>query len=624
MVNETRIKDLMKKSFPECPICGSVSGYDVTSVLKGHVQCKSCLAEWSSPDFVRSTKLTALKLIELPIGVPSPIWKKQPIKRYEYYPVEFWEKIGRTSSKTSHRLFTLKEMRTVLPKVIVIFLLAFLPRFFLIDETSVMTDEPIYVSAGRSYVTGFLTLNFNSGIWGQNAEHPPIAKLLIGLSSDLFIPLLGKENTHNIYFAARIAPVTAGTLLCVAIYFLGRNLYGEKPSLLASLLAALSPWLIYYSTIAILDIFATLFVTLTFIFLSYAETRNRYYVLVGIFLGLAVGSKGIAVAAIPGITIYLLVTKFVLNRTQNETNPRVTWKAIKQTLLAFMIAMFVFFATWPWLWSNTIARVVEVIGFHLSNVLGGHATFYAGQVYTHVPPWVSIYIVFVKSPLSIFVLSILFLFNVTIRLVRREPVQRGQIGVFSWLVGGLLTMSSLNMIVGDHYLIFLCPAVLLSASIFLFDLLEMTGNSQTKLNKAHLALYALFVLMIIESSVGLVTHLSSECGYANELVGQSDKAVLMIDTGFKDVADYLIEQAPKNVKVAVAYNVDLLRIELLRKNESRFTLVSLDELKNARYAVFPSIYTQRWGIPAEVQLYWSLVYIVRSDQSVLTYVYKAP
>jgi hypothetical protein len=286
--------------------------------------------------------------------------------------------------------------------------------------------------------------------------------------------------------------------------------------------------------------------------------------------------------------------------------------------------VFVFFATWPWLWSNTIARAVEVIGFHLSNISGGHATFYAGQVYTHVPPWVSIYIVFVKTPLSIFILSILFMFNMSVRLIRREPVQRGQIGVFSWLVGGLLTMSTLSMIVGDHYLVFLCPAVLLSASIFVFDLLEMTGNSKTKLNKAHLVLYALIVLMVIESSGGLATHVPLPCGYANVLIGQSDKAVLMIDTGFEDVADYLIKQVSKDARIAVAYNVDLLRIELLRKNESRFNLVSLDELKNATYAVFPSIYTQRWGIPAEVQIYWRLVYVVRSDQSVLAYVYKAP
>jgi 4-amino-4-deoxy-L-arabinose transferase-like glycosyltransferase len=621
MANEGHIRSLMKKSFPKCPICGSDSGYDITSVLKGHVQCRSCLAEWSSPDLVGSTELTGLKLIKLPESLPSSRGERQALKRYEYYPVEYWKTLGRSNSKFSRRLFACKDMKTVLPKLILILLVAFLPRFLLIDKTSIMTDEPTYVSAGRGYVKGFLTLDFSSNIWGQNAEHPPIAKLWIGLSSNLFIPLLGGENTHNIYFAARIAPVTAGTLLCVAIYVFGRKQYGEKPSLIASLLAALSPWLVYYSTLAILDIFAALFVTLTFIFLSYAETSNRYYVLVGVFLGLAVGSKSTAIAAIPGIVIYILITKLVSNGTKNEKNPRVTRQAIKQTLLTPIIAAFVFFATWPWLWSDTIARAMWVITFHLSNILGGHTTFYAGQVYDHVPPWVATYIVFVKTPLLIFVLFVLFMLYVPIKLARREPVPRGQISVFSWLVGGLLTMSSLTMIVGDHYLAFLCPAVLLSASMFVVDLLKMT-NPNAKLNKTHLVVYALIILMVVESLGGLVTNLPSPDGYANELIGRADKAVLMIDTGFAGVADYLIGHVAKNATVAVAYNVNLLRIELNRKYESGFNLVSLDELKDAKYAVFPSIYTQRYGMP--IPNNWNLVYVVMSGQSVLAYVYKAP
>jgi 4-amino-4-deoxy-L-arabinose transferase-like glycosyltransferase len=623
MANEGHIRGLMKKNFPECPICGSNSGYDVTSILKGHIQCRSCLAEWSSPDFVGSTELAGLKLIELPRGLPPSSRKRQILKRYEYYPIEFWKALGRPS-ESSRLLLILEDVKAMLPKLIFIFLLAFLPRLLLINETSIMTDEPLYVSAGQNYVKGFLTFNFNSDVWGQNAEHPPIAKLWIGLSSNLFVPLLGRGDTHNVYFAARMAPVTAGTLLCIAIYVFGRKQYGEKSSFLASLLTALSPWLIYYSTLAILDIFAALFVTLTFIFLSYAETSNRYYVLVGVFLGLAIGSKEIAAAIIPSIVLYLLMKKFVSGEKQSEKSSRVPWQAVKRTLLTPVIAAFVFFATWPWLWKDTLTNIVWFFAFHLNNLSSGHSTFFAGQFYTHVPSWVSVYIVFVKTPLLIFVLSVLFMFYVLVKIFRKEPVQRGQLSVFSWLVGGLLTMSTFSMIVGDHYLVFLCPAVLLSASMFIVDLLEMTRKPNSRLDKAHLVFYALIALMLIESLGGLVTHIPSPCGYASELIGQADKAVLMIDTGFEDVADYLIGQVEKDAKVAVAYNIDLLRIELLRKYESGFNLVSLDELKNAKYAVFPSIYTQRWGIPAEVTNNWDLVYVAMSGQSVLAYVYEAP
>jgi 4-amino-4-deoxy-L-arabinose transferase-like glycosyltransferase len=623
MADEGHIRGLMNRSFPRCPICGSNSGYDVTSVIKGHVRCKSCLAEWSSPDFDRSTELARLKLIELPRALPSSAKERQVLRRYEYHPVGFWKTLG-GSGRLPHLSFTFRDMKTVLPKLVFLLFLASLPRLLLIDKTSIMTDEPLYVSAGRIYVQSFLTLNFSTDVWSQNAEHPPIAKLWIGLSSDLFIPLLGGEDTHNLYFAARIAPVTAGTLLCVAIYVFGRKQYGENPSLLASLLAAMSPWLVYYSTLAILDIFAALFVTLTFIFLSYAETSNRYYVLVGVLLGLAVGSKEIVATVIPGIALYLLITKLVFDGTQSKKNFHVPWQALKQILLTPLIAAFVFFATWPWLWEDTLARIWWVIMFHVGHITAGHTTFFAGQVFIHVPAWVPIYVVFVKTPLLIFVPSVFFMLYVPIKIIRKKPVQRGHIGVFSWLVGGLLTMSTFNMIIGDHYLLFLGPAVLLSASLFVFDLLEMTRKLNAKINKAHLVLYALVVLMVTESLGGLVTNIPSPCGYANELIGSADKSVLMIDTGFEEAADYLIGNVEKNATVAVAYDVDLLRTELLRKYESGFNLVSLDELDDAKYAVFPSIYTQRYGVPAEVTNSWSLVYVARSGQSVLAYVYKAP
>lgn len=624
MVTEGQIRDLMRKRFPRCPICGSSLGYEVTSVLKGHVQCKSCLAEWSSADFVRSSELSRLKLIELPRGSHSSTWRRQGLKRHEYYPVGFWKTLGTSGSRSSRSLFALEDIKTVLPKLVFILLLAALPRLFLINETSIMTDEPLYVSTGRSYVQSFLTLDFRTEVWKQNAEHPPIAKLWIGLSSNLFITLLGKENTHNVYFAARIAPATAGTLLCVAIYVFGRKHYGEKPSFLAALIAALSPWLVYYSTLAILDIFAALLVTLTYIFLSNAEAHNRYYVLVGTFLGLAIGSKGTAVAAIPGIVLYLLTTQMFSRGTQSEKSSREPRQALKQTLLAPVIAGFVFFATWPWLWKDTLTRAAWVLGYHLGHVTGGHTTFYAGQVYTHVPPWVPIYVLFVKTPLLIFFLSVLFVLDVLVKLARRKPVQRGHLNVFSWLVGGVLTMSAFRMIIGDHYLVFLGPAMLLSASLLIVDLLEKTKNSNDKLNKAQAVLYALVALVVVESLAGLVMHNISPCGYASELIVQADKAVLMIDTGFEDVADYLISHVAKDAKVAVAYNVGLLRIELLRKNESGFNLIALDGLGDAKYAVLPSIHTQRWGIPSQVKDNWDLVYVARSGQSVLAYVYKAP
>ena len=624
MVSEERIKELMTESLPKCPLCGSDSGYNVTSVFKGSVQCKSCKSEWSSPDFIKSTELKNLKIKELPGGVYSCVRGEHVLKRHEEYPIGFWRSLVKTGSQPLSRLESYGQVKKTIFKVFIVFLIALIPRMFFVDETSIMTDEPLYVSAGQNYIQSFLGLDFSTDVWRKNAEHPPIAKLLIGLASNLFIPLLGGESTHNIYFAARMAPVTAGTLTCVAIYLFGRKCYGEAPAFLASLLTATSPWLVYYSTLAILDIFASFFVTLTFIFLCYAKTSNRYYILVGVFLGLAVGSKGTAVAAIPGIILYLFILKLLSRRKKEKEKVHSTRESLKQILLTPVIAMLVFFVTWPWLWKDTFTSAIWVLGYHAGHMTRGHTTFYAGRVYAHVPPWVPTYILFVKTPLLTFVLYALFMLFMFAKFAKKHPVEYGYINVFSWLTGGILTMSAFPIVIGDHYLTFLGPAVFISASVLAVDLLKLAKNSNVKFPKTVIMPYALILLMVTECLAGLVTYNLSPCGYASELVVQADKAVLMIDTGFEDVAEYLIEHGEGSARVAVAYNVGLLRIELNRKDEAGFELVSLEELSDAEYAVFPSIHTQRWGIPAEVKNEWDLVYVARSGESILSYVFKAP
>jgi len=481
-----------------------------------------------------------------------------------------------------------------------------------------MTDEPLYVYAGRSYLQSFLRLDFKADVWRINAEHPPIAKLLIGFTSSIFVLLLGGENVHNVYFAARLAPVIVGTLTCVAIYLFGRKHYGEA-AFLASLLTAMSPWLVYYSTLAILDIFAAFFVTLTFIFICYVKTDSRYYILVGILMGLAVGSKGTAIAAIPGVTLYLFITKFL-----SRGNRKWMLEALESILLTLIIAILVFFVTWPFLWQDTLKRILWVLAYHGAHMARGHTTFYAGKIYTHIPPWVPIYILFVKTPLITFILYILFILFIFLKLVKKDPIQHSYISVFSWLTSGVLTMSAFPIIIGDHYLTFLGPGIFISASIVTVEFLKMAKNLKIKFLKGNLTPYILILLMIIECLSGLIIYNLSPGGYANELVVQADKAVLMIDTGFEDVAEFLIKHVEEDAVIAVAYNVDLLRIELLRKNYTGFKLVDLEELSDAEYAVFPSIYSQRWGIPTEVKNKWKLIYVAQSGESILSYIYKAP
>jgi len=616
MVTERRILEMMIEALPKCPICGSSIGYEVVSIFKGAVKCKACHTEWSSRDFFGSKRLENLTVRELPKGRHTFTCGKHVLRRYEEYPIDFWRSLGKIGGWTTLRSY--KELIWTGLMGLLLFLAAFIPRFLLIDETSIMTDEPLYVNAGRLYVQSFLRLNFSAEIWRVNAEHPPIAKILVGISSYVFAPLLGWENTHNLYFSARLAPVTAGALICVFIYLIGRRHYGEEASLLAAILTALSPWLIYYSTLAILDIFAALFISITFLLLPLIKGVNKYLIFVGIFSGLAIGSKGTAIAAFPGIGLYLLL-KTLLG--ESRTEERSLRMILLQFLLISLIAAFTFFATWPWLWQKTLERIIWVIDFHRRHMESGHTTFYAGKVYVHVPLWVTIYILFIKTPILLFILSMFFLLFIFAKIVSKQAIDEAYLSVFSWLIGGILTMFMFRIVIGDHYVVFLEPAIILSASVFTVNILRRLKNVKFRFNVLSVMRYVLASLMVIESLIGLIACRVSPCGYANELIIQADKALLIIDTGFEDAAEYLIKHCSDGATISAAYSTSLLEIELYRKNKFGFKIVDLNGLNGADYAVFPSIYTQRYGFPPEINN-WQLIHKVESGGTTLCYIFK--
>lgn len=509
--------------------------------------------------------------------------------------------------------------RKVVFKTAIVFLTALIPRLLFVNETSIMTDEPLYVSAGRKYFHSILKLDFKSEVWRINAEHPPIAKILMGFTSSLYTQISGEENTHNIYLGARIAPITVGTLTCVIMYLFGRKYYGEKEALLASLLSATSPWLVYYSTLGILDIFVAFFITLTFMSLNYTVKNDKYYILAGIFLGLAIASKGTAVAAISGIIFHFFITKIFLKKTENRGK---FLENVKNMALILITAITIFFISWPWLWKDTLTRIFWVLGYHINHAMRGHLTFYAGKVYTHVPPYTPIYIIFVKTPILTFVLCIISTLNILIKMIRERDIQPSYVTVFSWFTGGVLTMSASPLLIADHYVVFLGPAVFTLASIIVLELPRFLGKTLSFFKGAGIMSYILAFFMIVECLWGLGTYASSPCGYANELIIRADKAILMIDTGYEDVAEYLIRYGRAGSKLAVSYAPYLLRIELLRKGDGRFEVVELKDVDKADYAVFPSIYVQRWGIPIDAGDGWNLIYIVRSGESVLCYLFE--
>lgn len=85
MVTKEQVAEFIQKNFPNCPICRSDAGYEVSGAFKNYVQCKSCLAKWMSNDFQGCKELRKLRLAEAAKnGKGSELLKQE-------HPIGFWQ-----------------------------------------------------------------------------------------------------------------------------------------------------------------------------------------------------------------------------------------------------------------------------------------------------------------------------------------------------------------------------------------------------------------------------------------------------------------------------------------------------------------------------------------------------
>jgi 4-amino-4-deoxy-L-arabinose transferase-like glycosyltransferase len=372
-------------------------------------------------------------------------------------------------------------------------LVALIPRILLATQLDLVTDEIIYIMGGKAYFPLLLHMRFTSDAWAFNYEHPPVVKLLIGFSLSL--------NAHlgswlSGLLAARVPSILCGTLLVVAIYWLGRAPFGRLIALLAALCLAVSPWLVYFSALAYLDMTMTALITIAYLVLWPAIRQPRLYLLSAVLVGLGVASKYTATLAIPGMILftayYFLAIRPRLTAEQRPAVPWLWWIA------ALVLMPVVFFVADPAIWRSPFNLLRQSVLYEWQHSINGHLTFIAGQYGGHVPHWAVLYIlvaklsIFVTAPAAfflIFALIQLFRFHRHCQPERNDcHPERSEGSILSpkleitevasmaflaiWLVSLVSMFSMLNIVVGTHYLLPLAPPLVLAGVFGLATLLR--------------------------------------------------------------------------------------------------------------------------------------------------------
>jgi 4-amino-4-deoxy-L-arabinose transferase-like glycosyltransferase len=274
------------------------------------------------------------------------------------------------------------------------FLAALMVFALVADDIGMNVDEGPYIFAGGYYSAWIVDTaktvfsptglkrqwgsieDFSRG-WFYNHEHPPIAKTVYGIFGRLFEQPLGQ------ILAPRIGALFFQLVLLISVYFLITPRYGRLAATFAMLAILSHPRLLAHSSMCGLDMPAVATAMLFVLFFVKGLECRICSALCGVALGLAVGTK----INNPFIGIAVAGWGLMFHRT----------KAIRNIVFMATLGPLTFFATWPWMWKNTIARVQEYMQFHLNHMI--EPVFYMGATFRGAPWHYAIVMLLVATPL---------------------------------------------------------------------------------------------------------------------------------------------------------------------------------------------------------------------------------
>ncbi|GAC1390156.1 MAG: hypothetical protein NVSMB38_06890 [Ktedonobacteraceae bacterium] len=542
--------------------------------------------------------------------------------------------------------------------VLVLALIAFFPRLLLAMKLDVVTDEVIYILGGKIYFPLLTHLHIGASQWSYNYEHPPLVKLLIGLSLAINTSL-GHPLAELL--TARLPSILMGTLLIVALYWLGRAPFGHVVALTAALCLAISPWLVYFSALAYLDMTMTTLVTIAYLLTWHATRRPWLYLVIALLLGFGAASKYTAVLVIPGIVIFTIYYFFVLRPYMPlEQRPRIPWF---WWLAAIVLAPVAFLAADPALWPQPISLLLHSFRFEWDHSRNGHLTFLAGHYDLHVPHWAILYIILTKISAFVTIPAAFFAVFSSIQLIRfhlgkSTTTEATNISfLFIWLVSVLGMFSLLNIVVGTHYHLPIAAPVALAGAAGLASILRYQRGSlpalltaKTSIIKSQdilrvspaprrlrvhvypaIAVALLALALIGPHLIGLTTVYAAE-GYTSEFF-PSENAVLQVAyPGYREAVQWIATQtygAEQVGLVAVpgtlsngrdgvswySYNSDLpSRLKLSEAHAG-------DTYNRYDYLIWPMHLVQRgFALPR----LWSIVHTIMGGNTVYCYILARP
>jgi len=320
--------------------------------------------------------------------------------------------------------------------------LSFILIFYKLGDGSLSDwDEAIYANVVRETLLsgkGFLTLYLHEAPWFHK---PPLIFWMLGSLYNLF----GVSE-----FMTRIPSALCGVGGVFVTYLFARRLFNSRVATLASIFLLLTPHYFMYARSAMIDVPLTLFILLALFYFWRGESKSLNFIVSGIFVGIAIMTKGMAGLLAPIIILMYLALSHRMHLIRN-----------RHFLMGIGVALVV---SVPW-------HIYQYILFgtdFLNEYFGYHVlTRFLTAIEGHTGGWTYYLRALVKFG---FPVGILGVFSVIFFIFKEKALLRSKpqyLFLFSWIVVilGVFTIAQTN----DHnYIIPIYPALCIASAYFLY------------------------------------------------------------------------------------------------------------------------------------------------------------
>lgn len=221
--------------------------------------------------------------------------------------------------------------------------------------------------------------------WREVHEHPPLPQVLAGITEQIFHQRFYLLNRIS---SSRLSTVIFVFFLTYSLFSFSRELYGAHIAFLVTLSFFFLPRVFYHSHLAVLDYPMTAMWFMVVYAYWKGFMKQKWIIVSSVLLGFALLTKINAVLIYIPILFYWVL--YYRGRLKclipgiRGTCGRENNRMLRKILPPVVIPPLVFVAFWPWLWKDTLHRVVEYFSFYIHHA--DIPVYYMGRQY-YSAPW---------------------------------------------------------------------------------------------------------------------------------------------------------------------------------------------------------------------------------------------